>query len=621
MFIHCLSLDIREPMTQAYINVKKGDTARKLIFTFSNYGSAYHISDGCTAVFRAKKPDGTILFNSCTINGNAVEYIFTSQTVAAVGIVECEVTLADADGKQITSPRFALIVENVLYSDDEVESTNEFTKLQEALAKVSGLGSASIAMRVDGGYIQYSTDNGKTWVNLIAEANLKGDKGDAFTYSDFTAEQLAALKGEKGDTGPQGPQGKKGDTGPQGLQGIQGVQGPQGERGPAGADGAIGPQGPQGVKGDPGTPGKDGTSITISGINESTADGGTNTVTFSDGSALKVKNGSKGSTGADGTDGITPHIGDNGNWYLGTTDTGKPSRGETGAQGPAGDAGADGKSAYQYAQEGGYTGTEAEFTAKLAAEKFANPNALTFTGAVTGSYDGTAPLSVEIPSGGGSGSDISLGLTGAAVGQIAKITAVDDTGKPTAWSPVDMPTGGSESTFEKVVEMTTLEDASVITISTDKNGNSLSMSEFYVAITTARNSAATENKYFYCNVLPDTVPPYIRSASALKNFMLYNDVYCYVMHYKIVGGMIFYECVGRARTSNALNVAKYLENETRIGAPSNLSNGTIGFLSPLYASDGCSKIDSAGKMYCITFDAESTECIFGAGTRVEVWAR
>ena len=41
-------------------------------------------------------------------------------------------------------------------------------------------------------------------------------------------------------------------------------------------------------------------------------------------------------------------------------------------------------------------------TAWEAAEaKLANPNALTFTGAVTGSYDGTAPLSVEIPSGGG----------------------------------------------------------------------------------------------------------------------------------------------------------------------------------------------------------------------------
>ena len=79
----------------------------------------------------------------------------------------------------------------------------------------------------------------------------------------------------------------------------------------------------------------------------------------------------------DGADGITPTIGENGNWYLGSTDTGKPSRGEkgekgeTGAQGEkgaTGATGADGKSAYSYAQDGGYTGTEAEFAAKLAAE-------------------------------------------------------------------------------------------------------------------------------------------------------------------------------------------------------------------------------------------------------------
>lgn len=44
-------------------------------------------------------------------------------------------------------------------------------------------------------------------------------KGDAFTYEDFTAEQLAAL------TGPMGPKGDKGDTGQQGIQGIQGLPG------------------------------------------------------------------------------------------------------------------------------------------------------------------------------------------------------------------------------------------------------------------------------------------------------------------------------------------------------------------------------------------------------------
>ena len=71
----------------------------------------------------------------------------------------------------------------------------------------------------------------------------KGDKGDPFTYADFTAEQLASLKGEKGDTGEQGPQGlqgpkgDKGDTGEQGPQGLQGEQGPQGLQGPKGDNG------------------------------------------------------------------------------------------------------------------------------------------------------------------------------------------------------------------------------------------------------------------------------------------------------------------------------------------------------------------------------------------------
>lgn len=60
-------------------------------------------------------------------------------------------------------------------------------------------------------------------------AGPKGDKGDPFVYEDFTAEQLAALKGpkgdqgEKGDAGPEGPQGRKGDTGPAGYTPQRGV--------------------------------------------------------------------------------------------------------------------------------------------------------------------------------------------------------------------------------------------------------------------------------------------------------------------------------------------------------------------------------------------------------------
>ena len=86
------------------------------------------------------------------------------------------------------------------------------------------------------------------------ETGAKGDKGDkgdtgaAFTYADFTAEQLAALKGPKGD---------KGDTGAQGEQGIQGIQGIQGEKGDTGAAGAKGDKGEKGADGSDATVTKD----------------------------------------------------------------------------------------------------------------------------------------------------------------------------------------------------------------------------------------------------------------------------------------------------------------------------------------------------------------------------
>lgn len=66
---------------------------------------------------------------------------------------------------------------------------------------------------------------------LEALTGPKGDKGDAFTYEDFTPEQLAGLKGEKGDTGAQGPQGEQGETGPQGAQGPKGDKGDKGDPG------------------------------------------------------------------------------------------------------------------------------------------------------------------------------------------------------------------------------------------------------------------------------------------------------------------------------------------------------------------------------------------------------
>lgn len=52
--------------------------------------------------------------------------------------------------------------------------------------------------------------------------------------------------------------------------------------------------------------------------------------------SLKGATGAAGANGKDGENGKTPYVGENGNWYIGTDDTGKPSRGAKGEPGTDG---------------------------------------------------------------------------------------------------------------------------------------------------------------------------------------------------------------------------------------------------------------------------------------------
>jgi hypothetical protein len=66
-----------------------------------------------------------------------------------------------------------------------------------------------------------------------------------------------------------------------------------------------------------------------------------------------------------------------------------------------------------------------------------NPHSLNIKiGDTTTSYDGSAAKTVEIPEGGG-GTDASLGITGAAVGEFPKVSAVNENGAPTSWETVE----------------------------------------------------------------------------------------------------------------------------------------------------------------------------------------
>ena len=89
------------------------------------------------------------------------------------------------------------------------------------------------------------------------ERGLQGPKGEPFKFSDFTQDQLNALKGPKGDPGPQGEPGRNGINGEQGIQGPPGkdgkpftydmftaeqlaaLKGPKGDPGPPGTGGNV----------------------------------------------------------------------------------------------------------------------------------------------------------------------------------------------------------------------------------------------------------------------------------------------------------------------------------------------------------------------------------------------
>ena len=177
----------------------------------------------------------------------------------------------------------------------------------------------------------------------------------------------------------------------------------------------------------------------------------TNTATKDDvGTAVnEALTAAKASGEFDGADGITPTIGENGNWFLGNTDTNKPSRG---------------KSAYSYAQDGGYTGTEAEFAAKLAAEKLPNPYPLTFTGAVSETYDGSSAKTIEIPSGGTGGGALS-GLAIADNYDIELISHViiDQENIPTAGITVTQKDDGSPFAYDGLLIWTDAKSATSYT--------------------------------------------------------------------------------------------------------------------------------------------------------------
>lgn len=251
---HRITLDVDAPSSQAAVTLRQGENAHRFEIFLNRSTQPYRISEECHAVLAAAKSDGTQLLNPCTIENDTVIYDLTAQTTAAAGRLDCEVRLYGAENKLLIAPRFAVYVEKSAIDESAVESSDEFSALNELILKAHGISGVCIK-----GYYPSAAELEKIPAPAAGDAYGIGAEPpyDLYIWDALNGVWVnnGALNGGSGGTGEKGDKGDKGDT---------------------------------------------------------------------------------------GADGITPTIGDNGNWFLGDTDTGKPSRGEKGDKGDKGDSGDSG---------------------------------------------------------------------------------------------------------------------------------------------------------------------------------------------------------------------------------------------------------------------------------------
>ena len=196
--------------------------AVRVAFSLAPFEEAF--PGGRPALLVRRKGDAQAYPVTLTVEGDTAYWTVTAADTAAAGFGQCELQWYAGD-TLAKSDKFDFLVVQALEAGAEppdapskrwfdaiqsqIGDLNDLTtKARENLvaaineaAKTGSGGAGSINMQVSGGYIQYSTDGGATWENLIAVAGLKGEPGE---------DGAPGKPGEKGEPGNPGEDGKDG---------------------------------------------------------------------------------------------------------------------------------------------------------------------------------------------------------------------------------------------------------------------------------------------------------------------------------------------------------------------------------------------------------------------------
>ena len=188
----------QQPLGEIRVIQEEADGRELMIHLFDN-GNPLDLTKKKVSIF-IQKPDNTIIYNACAVDGNTVTAVLTGQMMAAYGITKlCELQIIGADNHtlKVTLPPLHIVKSDY---DGAIESTDEFSRLAEALNAVD---SAPAAIEA----VEEATAEALTVKNDLIQ---KRDSG--------------FFNGAAGPQGAQGIQGPKGDNGDKGDRGDSGIQ-------------------------------------------------------------------------------------------------------------------------------------------------------------------------------------------------------------------------------------------------------------------------------------------------------------------------------------------------------------------------------------------------------------
>lgn len=180
-----ITIDVSRSSLGPWVDAVQGDGGtRSISISLLDNGNAwYPPHDAEAAIAYTHECGGKGLYNklpdgrsAISIKGNTVTAILAPKVLSRPGKVRASIVFTNSKMDQLTSFPFTIsVARNQFAGSQEAE---DYIRLQWLECKL-------------GEYLQKAKDSGE----------FNGPKGDAFTYADFTQEQLEAL------TGPPGPEG------------------------------------------------------------------------------------------------------------------------------------------------------------------------------------------------------------------------------------------------------------------------------------------------------------------------------------------------------------------------------------------------------------------------------